>query len=43
MGYSNYKEDLYHYRLKRPSTKEEDLEANMIAALEAVTIDEMRR
>jgi transposase len=33
----------YHYRLKPPSTKEEDLEANMIASLEAVTIEEMRR
>ena len=33
----------YHYRLKPPSTKEEDLEANMIASLEVVTIDEMRR
>jgi hypothetical protein len=33
----------YHYRLFPPSTKEEDLEANMIAALDAVTVDEMRR
>ena len=35
----------YHYRLFPPSTKEEDLEleANMVAALDAVTVDEMRR
>lgn len=33
----------FHYRLKPPSSKEEDLEANMIDALEAVTHDEMRR
>ena len=29
----------YHCRLFSPSTKEEDLEANMIAALDAVTVD----
>ena len=33
----------YYYRLNPPSTKEEDLERNMINALETVTIDEMRR
>ena len=33
----------YYYRLNPPSTKEEDLEANMIESLEKVTIDEMRR
>ena len=33
----------YHYRLNPPSTKEEELEKNMVNALEAVTIDEMRR
>ena len=33
----------YHYRLNPPSTKEEELEKNMINALETVTIDEMRR
>ena len=33
----------YHYRLKPPSSKEEDLEANMLDALEAVTMQEMRR
>ena len=32
-----------YYRLFPQSTIEEDLEANMVAALEAVTIDEMRR
>ena len=33
----------YHYHLNPPSTKEEDLERNMINALDSVTIDEMRR
>ena len=33
----------YHYRLNLPSTKEEELEKNMVNTLEAVTIDEMRR
>ena len=37
------KEKKYYYRLNPPSTKEEDLEANMIESLEKVTINEMRR
>ena len=31
----------FHYRLFPPSTREDDLKANMIVALEAVTLDEM--
>jgi hypothetical protein len=37
------KEKIYYYRLNSPSTKEEDLEANMTESLEKVTINEMRR
>jgi len=33
----------FHYRLYPPSKKEEDLKANVIKALDSVTIDEMRR
>ena len=32
-----------YYQLNPPSTKEEDLECNMIEFLEKVTIEEMRR
>jgi len=33
----------FHYRLYPPLKKEEDLEANVIKALDSATIDEMRR
>jgi hypothetical protein len=33
----------FHYRLNPPSKKEEDLHRNVINALEAVTLTEMRR
>ena len=33
----------YHYRLNPPSSKEEDLERNMLKALDDVTLEEMRR
>ena len=33
----------YHYRLYPPSKKEEVLEANVLNALDSVTIQEMRR
>ena len=33
----------YHYRLNPPSSKEEDLQHNMLKALDDVTLEEMRR
>jgi len=33
----------FHYQLYPPSKKEEDLEANVIKALDSVTLNEMRR